>query len=278
MTERSLLTNGRFFHNLDAWTASGATYSAGDGDEHFGVAVLPTAGKYVEQQFAVDYPRLYTLHLSVKPIGAALVAGQAKVQIVDGTGAQVINQDLIATPGDAWAENSILVGLAPGTTYTLRVTNISAAGDVRVDDLWLWWTPQTRAALAARVHAKLGRLATERSLSMTPSGTNTEGDYTFAVDAGLRSVGAINPDTDEPDVRWLEAGNLDTALEAIEMEMLERLQRDFAVETDITLGPRSESRSQIAGALEKLTSTSGGGSKRPVMRKLRHSAEDFELQ
>jgi hypothetical protein len=189
----------------------------------------------------------------------------------------VSEQDLVAGAADAWAENSFSVGLAPGTTYILRLTNVGAAGDVKVDDVWLWWVPVTRASLSSRVHTKLGRLASERSLSTTPSGILTEGDYTYGVDAGLRSVGAINPETDEPDVRWLEAGMLDTVLEAIEMEMLERLQRDFAVETDISLGSRSESRSQIAGAIEKLTSASGGGSRRPVMRKLRHSSEDFEL-
>lgn len=277
MSERTLLTNGRFFHNLDGWTASGASYSAGDGDEHYGVAVLPTGGAFVEQGFAVVEPRLFTVHASVKPVGAALATGQAKVRIVDGDGNTVLDKDLVAASAGVWAENSVGVGLAPGTTYTLRLTNVSAAGDVLVDDAWVWWVPLTRAGLAGRVHAKLGRLATERSLSTTPIGDSTEGDYTYAVEAGLRSVGAINPDTDAPDVRWLEAGNLETALEAIEMEMLERLQRDYSVETDITLGSRSESRSQIAGALERLTSASGGGSRRPVMRKMRHSREDFEL-
>jgi hypothetical protein len=276
MSERSYLTNGRFFHRLDGWQVSGATYSAGDGDDHFGLVVLATGGKYVEQTFAVQHPRAYTFHVSVKPVGGALSAGQATLRISDGDGNVVTTQDL-SGGADVWTENSFAIGLAEGTTYTLRLTNVSAAGDVRVDDVWAWWVPMTRAGLATRVHEKLGRLATERALSTTTSGALTEGDYTHAVDAGLRSSGAVNPETDEPDVRWLEAGSLETILEAIEQEMLERLQRDYAVETDISLGSRSESRSQIRDAISELTSSAGGGSKRPVQRKMRHDRGDFEL-
>lgn len=275
--QRNRLGNGRFLQSLDNWTASNADYSAGDGDDHYGVAVLETGGGYIEQSFSVPYARLYSLHLAVKAVGASLSGSQATARISDGDGNTVLTQNLSGT-ADTWTESTYNIGLAPGTTYTLRITDASAAGDVKIDDVWLWWVPLTRAAMATRVHAKLARLGTDRSLSTTAAGALTEGDYTYAVDAGLRTVGAIDPETDTPDVRWLDAALLDTALDAIELEMIERLQRDYAVEVDIKVGPRQESLSQIGAALRALGGQGkGGAGGRVVMRKLAHQADDYEL-
>lgn len=273
---RNHLANGRFVHNLDGWTASGATYAASDGDEHYGMAVLATGGGYVEQVFSVPKARGYSVHVAVK---GALSAGQATLRIQDDQGNTLASQNLSGA-ADSWTEQTFIFGLAPGS-YTLRITNVSAAGQVKIDDAWLWWLPKTRAQLAAEVHARLARLASNRSLSTTPVGALTEGDYTYAVDAGLRSVGAIDPETDLPDARWLEAASLDVAMDAIEREMLKRLQRDYAVEVDTQVGPRRESLSQVNKALESLTGASsdrrGGTGGRIVQRKLRHEANDFEL-
>jgi hypothetical protein len=274
MSERNRLSNGRFLHDLDNWTASDAAYSAGDGDEHYGVAVLEVGGGYVEQDFTVPNVRRYTLHLSVKAVGAVLSGSQATARIVDGDGNTVTTKDLVGT-ADLWTENVFTLGLAPGTTYTLWVTNASASDDVKVDDVWLWWVPMTRAQMAQRVHTKLGRLATERSLS-------TAVDYDYAIEAGLRQVGAINPETDLPDVRYLGAGLVDTVLDMIEREMLERLRRDYAVEVDIQAGPHRESLSQISRALGEMTGEGkggqGAGANRVVMRKLGHEAADYEFR
>lgn len=278
MSERNHLTNGRFLHDLDNWTASGAEYSAGDGDDHYGVAVLSTGGDYIEQDFTVDGARTYTVHLSVKAVGSGLSGSQATLRITDGDGNTVLTQNLSGT-ADTWTENTYTFGLAIGTTYTLRITNSSATGDLKVDDAWIWWVPMTRAAIAARIHAKLARLATQRSLSTSPSGSLTEGDYTYAIDAGLRQIGAINPETDLPDTRYIEANLLDTLLDAVEREILEQLQRDYAVEVDIQVGPRRENLSQIAGTIGKLTGSDqpGGSPGRVIMRKLRYEAEDYDL-
>jgi hypothetical protein len=277
--QRNRLNNGRFLHNLDGWTASGASYSAGDGDDHYGVAVLSTGGNYIEQTFAVDKARLYSIHLAVKPVGAALSSSQATLRIQDGNGNTVVTQNLSGS-ADAWTESTYQFGLAPGTTYTLRITNSTATGDVRIDDVWLWWVPITRANLAAQVHSKLARLATGRSLSTAGGGSLTEGDYTYAIDAGLRAVGAIDPETDLPDVRWLETNLVDTALDATQLEMLERFERDYATEVDVQLGPRRENRSQIHKAIQGLTSGAGkqgGAGGRIVVRKMGYKANDYEL-
>lgn len=276
--ERNYLANGRFLHNLDGWTASGAAYSAGDGDAHYGVAVLSTGGDCIEQDFAVPRARGYTLHVAVKAVGADLSGSQAVLSISDSEGNELPAQNLSGT-ADTWVENTVTLGLAPGTTYTLRITNVSATGDVRIDDVWAWWVPMTRDAMASQVHAKLARLATERSLSTAEVGALTEGDYTYAVDAGLRQIGALNPETDLPDVRYLEATLLDAVLDAIEREMLERLRRDYAVEVDISAGPHQESLSQIGKALAEMTdgvgSKSSGG--RVISRSLYYRADDYEF-
>ena len=279
MSERNHLVNGRFLQSLDNWTASGATYLASDGDEHYGIAVLPTGGGYVEQTFAVPNARAYSFHIAVKAAGAALSAGQATARIQDGDGNTALTQNLTAGTQDTWIETTTALGLAPGTTYTLRLTNASAAGDVRLDDVWLWWVPLSRAELAARVHAKLDRLATAASFSTTPAGVLTEGSYTYAVDAGLRAVGAIDPETDTPDVRWLESAQVDTALDEIEREMLERLMRYYSTAVDTQVGSRRESLSQVSAALLALTGGSaGGGGGRVVVRRLGHEAEDYEFK
>lgn len=282
--ERSSLVNGRFLHNLSGWTASGAAYSAGDGDEQYGVAVLE-AGDSVEQQFAVARARRYTLHVMVKAAGADLTAGQATARVVDDQGNTVLTQGLTGT-ADTWTENVVTLGLGPGGSYTLRISNVSAAGDVKIDDCWLWWVPLTRAGMAARIDTKLGRLASDRSYSTAASGALTEGDYTYAIDAGLRAAGAVNPETDEADIRYLDANSLDLVLDLIEREMLERLERDYAVEVDLSIGERDEKLSQISKTIGRLTGSAGGvgagragagGGGKVVTRTLRREAADYEM-
>ena len=173
MSERSHLANGRFLQNIDQWTATNAAYSAGDGDDHYGVCVL-TAGGYITQTFAVPYARSYTLHTAVKPVGGTLSANQMLATITDGDGNTVVALSLEGDTSGAWQESEDTIGLAPGTTYTLEYRNNSAL-TVRLDDVWLWFVPMTRAAIAAQVHARLGQLATDYSLTTTASGALTEG-------------------------------------------------------------------------------------------------------
>ena len=116
--ERNRLNNGRFLHDLDNWTLSGATYSAGDGDDHYGVAVLSTGGDYIEQTFSVPRLRSYSLHLSTKPVGAALTANQVTMAITDGDGNTVVTKSVNGPIADKWGESEWKIGLAPGTTYS----------------------------------------------------------------------------------------------------------------------------------------------------------------
>lgn len=276
-TERSRVSNGRFLYDLSNWDAGGsAVWSVGDGDDHYGVAVLPTPGGYIEQDFTVANARLYSLHLSVKAISSALSGSETTLEITSSAGDTVVSEDLTGT-ADTWTEQTYQYGLAPGDTYTLKIINNSATDDVRIDDVWLWWCPITRANIATRVHAKLTALATGASLSTTPSGTLTEGDYTYAIDAGLRTVGAINPETDLPDIRYLDTALIDTVLDEVEREILERLQRYYATAVDTQVGSRRESLSQISKTLADLAGGKGGSTGKVVIRKLTHEASDYEF-
>lgn len=263
--ERSHLLNGRFLSDLDQWTVSDAAYSAGDGDDHYGVAVLSQNG-YIEQDFSVNYTRAYSIHISVKP-GVTLTSGQLVMLITDSDENTFLSQSLTGT-GAAWNEQTIDIGLAAGDTYTIRFTNTSA-NDVKLDDIWLWCVVMTRANIATRVNEKLGRLASERSYSTTTSGTKTEGDYTYAIDTALRKLDAIDPETALPDIRWLDYGDLQTMLEVVEQEMIEKLQRDYSVEVDIRVGQRSENLSQITKSLSEMT-TKDSKSGRVIVKKLTH--------
>lgn len=277
MSERSHLANGRFLQNIDQWTATGASYSAGDGDDHYGVCVL-TAGGYITQTFAVPYARAYTLHSTVKPVGGTLTTNQMLATITDGDGNTVVALSLEGATLNTWQENEDTLGLASGTTYTLEYRNNSAL-TVRLDDVWLWFVPITRAQIAAQVHARLGQLATDYSLSTTPSGALTEGSYTYAIDNGLRALGAINDETGQVDIRYLDAGDVLTAIDLVEQEMLKRVQRSALTEVDVSLGPRRESLSQKAEMISKAMGNGSGkgGGGRVVVRTLRHEARDYQF-
>ena len=269
MSERNRLANGRFLHNLDNWTASGATYSAGVGDEHYGAAVLSSGG-YIEQDFSVPDVRGYTLSVSVQPVGTALTSGDVTVSVTDGDGNSVVSYSLTGD-ADVWTTNRRTIGLAIGTTYTLKIENAAFSGSVYVDDVWLWYVPISRVRLAMRAHARLGRLASKRGLRFATLGELTEGDYTFAVDEALRELGCINPDTGEVDIRYLETDDTGKATAIVEREMLEFLQRDYAFDVDKQDGETMERLSQRQKAIaEMLKSGAGGNDNKIITRKLVH--------
>lgn len=269
--ERNRLINGRFYNDLNGWTVSGAVYSAGDGDDHYGVTVLETGGEYIEQDFAVVDPRTYSLHISTKST-TGFTGSEVQAVITDGNRNTVASLDLESGAG-AWVENTHLVGLVPGTTYTLKIINNSAGEDVKIDDVWIWFVPITRANIAGRVEYRIQDLANDRELSTAENGADTEGDYTHAVDAGLRTVNAINPETGAPDVRYLNAADVEAVIDAAEREMMIKLQRAYALLHDVTAGPVTQRYSQISDGIRKMTASGGAapGSKtggRVEIRKL----------
>lgn len=271
MGERSILQNGRFLAGLDSWQASaGATYAASAGGEQLGVVQL-AGGATIAQSFTAPHTRRYTLHVAVQD-------GPASLTVTDADGRTVAALTAGGSPG-VWTQSTALIGIGAGT-YTLTVANTGEAAIV-VDDVWIWPLTKTRAQIAELLARKLGALASDAALDRTPSGSQTEGAYTDAIDSALRSLDALDPETDEPDIRAIRAAQLDPLLAAAERALLERLQRHYALMVDITVGQRSERLSQIGQAIAQLAAAGAAaapvGGRRVAVRPLRYRVEDFDL-
>ena len=102
------------------------------------------------------------------------------------------------------------------------------------------------------------------------SATGPEGDYSAAIDEALRSVSAKTRWGD-PDVTMVMGDQVNMVLEGAKAATLQRLRNKYALDVDVSLGPRSESRSQIAKSLDGMLAGGGGGDRRVSMGRLNHA-------
>lgn len=242
--DRSWVVNGRFEHHVNGWYGA-PVYLASDGFKQPGCAKL-ALNQLMWQQFAVPITSLATIHYAFKFTGTG---NDLTVTLFDGWG----NSVQVWTPASltTWQEIPVTIGMAMGGWYKLQFQHTGGnAGDLLIDDVWVWQVLETRADMATRIMAKLGRLASNRSWSITPVGTLTEGDLTFPIDDALRDVGAVDIFTRTPDVRWLDKEDVPRALQTVERLAMEKLRNDYLVETDLSVGGRSERFSQVAAGLE----------------------------
>ena len=154
----------------------------------------------------------------------------------------------------------MIFALDTGVNGSLTLS--ASGGTVYVDTvaLLVGGLPMTRGEIAAKLAQRLGALATDAGFSTQPSASGPNGDYSNAIDEALRSVDADNR-WDDPDVTDLEADQVNAVLEAAQTAMLQQLRSTYALETDVSLGPRKENRSQIAASLDAMLGAgSGGGS------------------
>lgn len=263
------INNPGFSGNTNNWTLSGnAAYIASQGNDELGAASLPDAGSAISQQFTITMSRPQMADVYVKGTGS----GNLTMAITNGDGDTVYSNTLTVTT--SWA-NALgqRVGLPQGT-YTLTLTYDDVA--CYVDDVSVAWVIKTRAELASEAANLLGDLAsTDAGYSTTPSGDDTEGDYTKAVDAALRAVSAVD-DAGRPDVRELTEDNVDACVDEVQRYMLHKLHRYYARNaTDFSLEGRTEHYHQRVAAIENLLGIAVGG--RPsasgravVTRKLIH--------
>lgn len=247
------LFNADFSRDLSQWAVTGdVQHVASDGGQERGCARLTPPGASLRQEFALSIGRDYMLELAVK--GDA--AGELDLEIQDDGGEPVYS---VAIPVCAdWTYWARRIGLAWGS---YRMILSSAGVACQVDDISLAFVIHTRRELAEVVHDRLGSLAAGAAQSPTPDGARSEGDYTYAIDSGLRKIGATDP-AGRPDVRYLTEDTLDNAIDAIELEMLHRLHRVYSTRTDYGLGPREEKLSQIAAGIERLLGIAVGGRSR----------------
>lgn len=238
----NLIDNPRFSDsNLANWTRLGApVYVPGDGNSQLGCVRLAADGDGVEQLRTVYEALPYTVGVAVKGDGAAVA-----LALVNEDG-DVAYEQVIGGTAD-WVETSAVVNL-PADLFTIRLSWVS--GTVLVDDVSWAHIPATRQQLAQMAHARLSDLATAFSLSYVASGENTEGDYTLAVDATLREMGAVD-DRHLPDVRCLKGYEVDEAVSRIEFQMLPILHNKAMLKPTSSRTGQVEDRFNLLGAIEK---------------------------
>lgn len=249
----NLLLNGGFDGNLNEWT--GGTIVRSLGYPRLGCAQL-TAGQSIVQRVGTSEDTLYTIHFFFRlESGASLVVSYGSItQTFTGV-------------VDAWQEGDMIFALDAGAND--NVSFAASGGTVYVDSVALLagGLPISRDEIAVRLERRLGALATDAALSMTPAATGPQGDYSEAIDEALRAVGAINRYGD-PDVTRVETAQVNDLIESAQAAMLQVVRASYALETDVTLGPRREMRSQISASIDAMLgggkSGGGGGGNRRV--------------
>lgn len=255
----NLLRNGDFSRGLYEWTGAG-TISWLLGYPRLGCVALG-ASQSIAQERGVSEEAPYTLHYFYRLGSAAIL----RVSYGD------IYQTHSGAPENVWHEGvMVFAPEAGGGNESVTFLNNGATSYVDSVTLISGGLPLTRAAAVSVVAAALGDLATDAGLSATAAVTGPEGDYSAAVDEALRAIGAVNQWGD-PDVTAVTAAQVNDVLEGVKSAMLQRLRADYALQTDVTLGPRSESRSQIAASLDAMLA-GAGSDRRPKMGRLYHAA------
>lgn len=249
------ISNGGFAGNLSGWDAGGgAVFAASQGNDVLGAAYLANAGDSISQQFGLPISREYMLAVFAK----AAAAGSISVTITNSDGDAVYTSSSAAV-GTSWeAALDGRIGLPQGS-FSLEIAYVDQP--VYIDDVSLAWVIATRAELADKVAKLLGDLASsDAAYSTSPQSPDlTEGDYTDAIDFGLRQVGAVDM-AGQPDVRALDDDTLDAAVDEIQRYMLNKLHRYYARHaTDFSLEGRTEHYQQRVGAIEKLLGIAVGG-------------------
>ncbi|MCL4867796.1 MAG: hypothetical protein KJ063_02410 [Anaerolineae bacterium] len=246
------LSNGGFDGDLANWTASnGASFIASEGYKELG-AVHLAAGQAISQSFYTPASCPWMIELWVKGGGS----GNVTLTINDDNNNTVYTASIAVTP--AWTQgHAVRVGLPMGH-YTVTVSYADVA--CYVDDVSVARVDKTRAELALEVARLLGDLASaDAGYSVAGDGERTEGDYTEAVDAGLRAVGAVDR-AGRPDVRFLSDDIVDPCIDEIQRYMLHKLHRYYSRNaTDFELEGRSEKPSQRRNAIENILGISVGG-------------------
>lgn len=253
----NLLSNGGFDGNLNYWTGTG-TIDRTLGYPRAGCAALAAGESLESDAVGLSENSLYTLHYFYRLASGATLT----------VGAGGVSQTHTGTPLSVWREGHLAFALDAGVSDGVTVS--SAGGVAYVDSiaLLLGGLPITRATLTSMISAQLRSLASDAGLLTIASDAGPNGDYSAALDEGLRVVGAVNRWGD-PDVTALDAAQINAVVEAAKGSMIQALRADYALQTDVRLGPRQESRSQIAGSLDKMLS-GGGASNRPTVARLRH--------
>lgn len=253
----NLLNNGGFEGNLYYWTGSG-TIERALGYPRLGCAKL-ASGQAVSQVIGLGQNQPYGLHLFFRP------DPNATLTVTCGSVSQSFNGY-----SGLWNEASMLFALDSGANS--GVTLSASGATVYVDGVGLvvGGLAITRVQLSTMIASQLSTLASDAGLGRTPTSAGPDGDYSDAIDEALRALGAVGAHG-EPDVTALALDKINDCVEAGRVAMLQRLRAKYALKTDVSLGPRRESYSQIAQSIDGMVS--GAGSNRRVVSAPMHNGD-----
>jgi hypothetical protein len=243
----NLLYNGGFDGNLYRWSGSGVIDRV-NGYPRAGCASL-AAGQSIESEvIGLSENWMHTIHFFYQ------LATGATLTVSFGS----ISQTFTGSPLSVWREG--VLSFALDASEQDSVTFAASGGAVLVDTATLLQgaLPIRRAMIAAAVAARMTTIVTDAALSSTASATGPEGDYSAAVDEALRALGAVNAWGD-PDVTQLDPAKVNDVIDAAQNALLVRLRATYSLETDVSLGPRRESRSQIATNIGNMLGGGGSG-------------------
>lgn len=238
------VVNGGFSRGLYLWEGSGAIERS-LGYPRLNCAHLE-AGETLSQAVGISPEQYFTLHYFYRlTTGATLTIGYGDV-----------TQEHTGEPLNVWREGVLAFSVEEGAGN--GAVTLSAAGGVAyVDSVALvgGGLAATRQFIAQEVARRIPTLAAEKGLTYAPSAEGPEGSYTAGVDEALRANGALSAWGDI-DVTLLGPLYINDVIEGALQATLQLLRGMFALDVDVTLGPRSESLSQRAKALDGLI---GGG-------------------
>jgi len=253
------IINGRF-NGSDNWSLlGGAEYSPSIGEvddqgvTSFGSARLFGAGQSIEQ-LSIYLPRCpnFTFSFGYRAAGA----GQLQISFYNSDNDPVINQTIaVIGNGVTWSNYSQVLGLLEGTYNKIVFAWVNI--EIYLDNISLAHIPMTKLKLAQETANTLGN---DLTVGISPPVSEDDlGDYTQAVDEGLRWVEAINSQR-EADPRCLDPDRLADCLDQILQVMATgKVLNYFQTLTDTTLGSRSERFSQIARSIREQYGLVAGG-------------------
>ena len=244
----NFIINGRF-NGTENWELlNGATYQSNigqidaDGVTNFGSVLVDLGQELVQNN--IYLPKCPNFTLSFAYFNGGL-AGKLRLQIENESGDPILDSEITLDAG-GWSVYSDVFGFV---TDSYKITFSYFDIKFSIDSISLAHIPKTKLELAQETANTLG---TELTVGITaPVDENNLGDYTEAVDEGLRWVDAINSQRDA-DPRCLDPDRVGDCLDRIQEIMATgKVLNYFQTLTDTTLGARSERFSQIARAIRE---------------------------
>lgn len=242
----NLLPYGGFDRGLVDWIGGALDYTIG----YYRAPSLHLVSGETAQSplLSISANQPYTIYLFFR------VANGGKVNV--SWGGKTV--EVKGPPNDVWMEGGIQFAYDADVQSRLQFECTNQAAWIDAVAVLVGGLASTRVILTNMLIARLRSLATQVGLTSAPSAIGPNGDYTPAIDHGLRTVGAVD-EYGDPTVINLIPANINNCVDSAYNAMLVALRSDYALITDTRLGPREEKGSQIAAAINAMLGAGGAG-------------------